>query len=278
MDESPFESRYGLYLRETGQRAHEEDDKPERLQLGTELEPAILQIWAKREGRKIEHNRTAQFFGSLISATPDGFDTTTQIVETVDAKTVQPWERRDWLEGVPRYYWWQVQQQTLCWSAPAGWIVALFGVQELAGTRIEADHKAHDAIVREAATFWKQVRGEIPPPPPDEHRSSVAGLMAKRRESKTIDFGDARIAEMMATIDQEYTEARAALKDAKKREQRAKARLLAALGDADRGTFPDGHGYAIQWQVRRGYTTKDTKFPQLVTFTGSNTEDGEIEE
>lgn len=281
--EHPYESRYGLFLRECGFRVHEGDEKTERQKMGLELEWPILEIWAKREGNFVTKGCNLKFDDAgTITATPDGFvfldaDGDRQ---PADAKTVQPHERRAWLDGVPRHYWWQSQQQSLCAGSASGYMVALFGGFELEGTAIEADKNAHEQIVSEVALFWRQVRGEAPPPVPNEHRATLAAMMERRRERKTIDFGDPRIAEMVAELDREYVAANRARIDAEKREDAAKAAILNALGDADRGVFVDGSGYAVTrtQQKRKAQEAKTITVTKLARFNGENAEQGDENE
>lgn len=279
--EHPYLSRYSLWARETGLLAHEDDERTERQQMGLDLEWPILEIWAKREGKKIRKGIGIRFdYDALVSATPDAFvEPDSSRDEPADAKTVQGHERRAWLDGVPRHYWWQSQQQSLCARAERGWMVALFGVNELGGTAIEADKKAHEQIISEVALFWRQVRGEAPPPTADEHRATIAAMMARKRERKTIDFGDPRIADMVAALDAEYTAANRARIEAEKREAAAKAAILNALGDADRGVFSNGDGYAVSrtQQNRKATEAKTVTVTKLTRFRGENSEEGEDE-
>lgn len=275
--EHPYLSRYSLYARESGLLAHGEDEHTERQQMGLDLEWPILEIWARREGRTITKGRGIKLdAAATLSATPDAFVMNGGVEEPVDAKTVQPHARREWDAGAPRHYWWQSQQQILCARAERGWMVPLFGVNELGGVCIEADRDAHEKIIAEVALFWRQVRGEAPPPSADEHRATIAAMMERRRERKTMDFGDPRISDMIAAIDGEYVAARADRLAAEKREDRAKAQILAALGDCDHGTFGDGSGYRVDTITKKIKAKEATTQIQrkLTRFVGANTEEG----
>ncbi len=251
-DCSPYESRFSLLCKKTGITPPEDfDDHTTRQQIGLDLERPVLEIWARREGFIVDHNTHSMRAPSLVglSATPDGLVIVEQpngirvAVATVDIKTVRPHQRKDWLGGIPKHYWWQQQQQMAVCGVPRGYLVALFGVDEIAATCIEVDYDAQAQILREADIFWQQARGELPWPSPDSHRATLEVLMRREREYLTTDF-----------------------------DRKAKSDLLNALGTADRGVFANGAGYRVQ---RIGGKKPHNR---LVRFTGENTETGDDDE
>jgi predicted phage-related endonuclease len=271
-------SYYALWARESGILAHEEDDKTARQQIGIDLEKPVLEIWARREGLTVTHNTTSfssdRFPG--LSATPDGFVWLSDAREaTIDAKTVQPHERKNWLNEIPRNYWWQQQQQMLLSGVYHGHLVALFGVDSIESTRIEADPDAQDRIIAEAFIFWQRVRGELPPPEPDDHKATLAALMSQRREPKTFDLSAPNIAAMAHEIDTELQAANTAKGEAERRLKAAKSRMLRLIGDCDRGIFSDGSGYEIRTVSKKEFTVKASTSRQLKRFTNKDTEEGE---
>lgn len=289
--EHPYMSYYTLWARESGLLAHEPDERTARQQIGLDLEKPVLEIWAKREGLTVGHCTESTKRHDGISATPDGYvfrfptlEELTQnanarhIIEaTVDVKTVQPHERKQWLDGIPRYYWWQQQQQMLVCGVTHGYLVALFGVDRIEHTRIEADKEAHAKIIDAAATFWKQVRGELPAPEPDDHKSTLATLMGQKRESKTFDLSAPNIDALARQIDEEIQMAAEAKSMAEKMHREAKSKMLRLLGDADRGVFSDGSGYEIRTVSKKEFTVKASTSRQLKRFTNKDTETGEEE-
>lgn len=297
--EHPYMSYYTLWARESGLLAHEEDERTARQQIGLDLEKPVLEIWARREGLQVFHNTRSLVNSSLsgLSATPDGLehehlahampnstleyaDTGAMLLEvesTQDVKTVQPHERKQWLDGIPRYYWWQQQQQMLVCGVSHGHLVALFGVDRIEHTRIEADKEAHAKIIDAAATFWKQVRGELPAPEPDDHKSTLATLMGQKRESKTFDLSAPNIDALARQIDEEIQMAAEAKSMAEKMHREAKSKMLRLIGDADRGVFSDGSGYEIRTVSKKEFTVKASTSRQLKRFTNKDSETGEEE-
>ena len=285
----PYESEYSLWARESGLRRHEGDtETTSRQQIGLDLEPAILAAWARDEGVTVRHNTTSLRSEALpgLGATPDGLRLRQDglVDSTVQIKTVQPWERASYLDGVPKHYWLQVQQEIMLTQASVstcvthGWLVCQFGFDDRAATRIEADNKAQLSIQRNAEKFWQRVRGELPPPEADDHDATVTALMRKRREPKTIDLADDRIARAVLDIDERIRTWTVAAGTAKRKLAEAKAEMLLALGDADRGVFPDGSGYAVQTIVRKAHEVKASEYKKLVRFTNKNAENGDSNE
>lgn len=277
-DEHPYVSRYSLWARECGLLLDEQDEHTDRQEMGLLLERPILDIWARREfpnnhGTVIVHNTESFKLPDGSSATPDGLFRlvlpSEHIVATVDVKTVQPHERHAWLDGIPRHYWWQKQQQTRATGAAAGYLVAAFGFTDIAHTLVEADEEAHERITKEVATFWKQVRGEMEPPTPDGHRATLAALFAKKREPKTIVLDD--IAE---DTDRNIRSLTKQIADLKKELNAEKAYALKVLGDADSGVFPNGSGWKVQTIVRKEYTAKASTYKKLSLFSGDEAEEG----
>jgi predicted phage-related endonuclease len=273
---NPFMSHYGLWCLKTGLWVEEERDEAmeARLEIGRQLERPVLEIWADREGLNVVHNVISslnyKFPGS--SATPDGHVyILDDVIATVDVKTIRPHERREWaLTGTPLHYRWQQQQQMMIDEVDTGYLVGLFGVDDIAHEVHRADPLMYEQIQERTHHFWRQVRGDEAPPEPDDHRATLAALMARQRERTTIVLPPA--------VDDLRTEWRAQKKimnAAEKKAKALKAKIIAALGVADAGAFADGSGFSIVEQSRVGYWAKPSVSKQLKEFKGADTEEGE---
>ncbi len=289
-DCNPYESRYSLWAKKVDLTPPEDfGEHTTRQQIGIDLEQPVLEIWAVREGLAVAHNTKSIRHPELpgLSATPDGlvyrdstveelaYDSFTvfQTEATADVKTVRPHQRKAWLDGIPKHYWWQQQQQMLVCNVSHGYLIALFGVDEIAATRIEADNGAHAQIIEAAGIFWKQVRGELPAPTVDDHRATMEALHSQRREPKTIVLPSELIdvSDALAKMSEQMSGLKKAIRGAQNQ-------IIAALGTAECGVWPNGSGFMMKDVVRRGYTTKDTSFKQLTRFKSDDTEgedDGE---
>lgn len=277
---SPWQSEYSLFARESGLWVEDETRsaaEEERMAIGRELERPVLDIWARRTSKDVSHNsestRNALYPG--MSATPDGYEWTLTALgpredATIDVKTIQPRERMEWAQtGTPLHYRLQCQQQMTIIGVKRGWLVGLFGVSEIAAEALVHDPIMEEQILEKVATFWKRVRGELPPPEITDHKATYAALMAQKRESKTIELSQ-EAWDLRAAWDAEKKLATAAAKRAKA----LQAKLLASLGPYDRGVFADGSGVYMQKIERKAYQAKATSYYKLSTFKGENSEEG----
>lgn len=274
--EHPYESRYSLWAKKTGMIPDGwDEEKTERQKIGIDFEKAILDVWAKREGFQYEHNRefVTSALVEAIGATPDGIikqklDGGWQRPIPVDAKTVQPYQRKAWLDGIPRNYWWQLQQQMLVLDrAPFGWLVAMFGVDEIAATQVQCDTEAWVDIQRESAIFWKQARGELPPPSTDDSDITTRALLSQRRDERVVVFDD-----VCAALDEELRGLKKESKWINNQIKALKNKLLSKLGTANRGVFADGSGYRVVEVSKKEYMVKASTSRKLERFTSDETE------
>lgn len=160
-------------------------------------------------------------------------------IKTVDALafrsgwTVEP----DFIEA-PAHIELQLQHQLLVSGLRVGYIGALVGGNTVRLIRREADEDVHAAILQRAAEFWQSVAAGTPPPitTADEARAYV-------RRQTTVDPGrlfDARGNPTVATLLQDYRQARATAQAATDAADVAKARLLEVIGEAERVMFDGG--------------------------------------
>lgn len=270
----PYTSRYALWARKSGIEVVDENEHSERQQIGLDLEQPLLEIWAKREGLIVEHNRKSMLRPNLpgLSATPDGLvlaesenSQPWEIIATVDVKTVRPHERANWRDnGIPEYYAWQLEQQMLVAGVAHGYLVALFGVDEIAATRVEANVQRREHIIDAAAAFWESVRTQTPPEI-DGHKATTDALMRTARDvaSKPL---DGEIAELDIGLRKIQAQATALAKE----ERALKNKILAALGDATIGVFSDGSGYRVQTVQRKAYEVKAGSYQKFARFAGTD--------
>jgi predicted phage-related endonuclease len=279
---SPWLSEYALFAKHTGLWVDEEQrsaQEEERLSIGRELERPILDIWARRTGKVVTHNTESQrnpLYPGL-SATPDAYEWTIEApgepadtIATIDVKTIQPWERREWAAtGTPLHYRIQCQQQMMIEGVKRAWLVGLFGVNEIAAEELAHDPIMEEQIIERAAKFWRQVKGELPPPDVDGHRATMSALMAQKRSAGTVELGQGAW-----ELRDAWQAAKKAAREAEKAAKSAQAKLLAALGPFDRGVFTDGSGVCMQKVERKAYQAKASSYYKLSAFKSENTEEG----
>lgn len=252
---SPWESAYSLWCKKTG--LAQEDESNERLRVGQFLEKAILEEWNKRRGFFFMHNTESMFSPRYPdqSATPDAIERGADAISRdADIKTVEPTRRGDWIGGVPVYYRLQKQAQNMITGASGGFVVALFGFNELSDEYIEADPEIQAEIEKRCIEFMRRVRGELPPPEIDGHVATGTALKNRKHGEATIALGgdvydwSTRLKDLEASqkgFDPEIRELR--------------NKIRAALGSANRGLFGDGSGWQLidvaeSTSTRKGHT------------------------
>lgn len=268
----PYTSLYDLWVRKSGIEVIAETVHSERQQIGLDLERPLLEIWAKREGLNVSHNSMSISRGGLpgLSATPDGYVYENklpprQCIATVDIKTVRPHERANWRDnGIPEYYAWQLEQQMLVANVDHGYLVALFGVDEIAATRVEANPERQKQIIEATAVFWESVRTQTPPAI-DDHKATTDALMRQQREEKSVVLvGDA------VDWDAELRSIQSRALALSKEERALKNKILAAMGGAQIGLFADGSGYRVQTVQRKPYEVKAGSYQKFTRFKGGD--------
>jgi putative phage-type endonuclease len=143
---------------------------------------------------------------------------------------------RTW-DGIPAHYQCQAQWQMFVTGMDRVWLPVLHG-RRLEVYELDRDQGDIDLIVAEAARFWHDhvVAGVAPDVDgSDATLRALAAVYPDHTPGAGVDLGDQGVALVLALDD-----ARAARRAAEKAENVAKARIAAALGDAEEGTV-DGH-------------------------------------
>lgn len=237
-------------------------EENERMRWGSRLEAAIAHGIAADEGWTIEPLKTYMRDPALRMGSSFDF-VITNLGEPVhlEIKNVDYLAFRDgWIENddgsieAPEHIEMQVQHQMAVSGFKRSFIGAL-----VAGNRHELIERERDAPVIAAirarvVDFWQRVdAGIVPPPVMPEDASAVIRLNQYARPGKILDAsGDAEIASLIA----EYKRAAAAGANAEEDKEVAKARLLEAIGDAEKCI-------TAQWTISAGIQAETP--PTIIT-------------
>jgi predicted phage-related endonuclease len=190
--------------------------------------------------------------------------------EIVEAKTTGKDE--EWgpegTDEIPERVLIQVHEQMYVTSCATGrecrvaWVPVLipgFRHLEVRTYRVERNDSLMEAAIEIGARFWKEhVATDTPP---DVFLPSLDMLKRARREpNKITDVSDSLV--------QQWVEANEQKKAAEKNEGRAKAELIAALGDAEGGQYSFGI-VTYYSQHRAGYTVEPSDYRVLRKTKGS---------
>ena len=254
---NPFMRPINVYMNKLGMSVNRnEDDTPEQLQWGTNLQPAILKEFAKRQSCKLENEE--QFIRhpelTWFGGTPDA--TIVGDKSGVDAKNIR-WNRGEWGEEgtdqVPEYVAMQCHHFMTLMGYERWYVAALFGGCELKIYKVTRDDEIADMIIKADSEFWTEHIQKENPPELDD-----SGSWRKYVERKfPKDNGDVRL----ATVDEillldQYRRQSALLKRREARVEELKTRLCASLGESAGITCELGR---VSYKTAKGRTTLDGK-------------------
>lgn len=260
---SPWDSPLEVYLRKVGKLA---DSPPgEAMRFGLALEPVILSAYCERFGGRIAGCQVfRKLDGCPLFATADAVLEDGRLVE---AKTVGLRNRHylaelgpEGTDQVPESWLVQVQAQLLCHRAEEADLAVLVGGQELRRYTVRRDDALAELIPRAAADFWEAyVAAGVAPP---VHKPGDYELIARLHpgtDGSEVELDDE--AEEWVSMIELYEDTRKRCED---NARAARARLLAALGDAASGRLPGGRRIlrrvvavgpaTVKEHVREGYS------------------------
>jgi len=126
----------------------------------------------------------------------------------------------------------QVQHQLLVSGRAYAFIGALIGGNNLVLIKREPSEKIHAAIKQKCSEFWKSIDENNPPKPDFETDSKfIASLYNTAEVGKIVDVSeDVEIVKMA----EEYRQHGETIKEADKRRDEIKARILTSIGDSEK--------------------------------------------
>ena len=243
---SPYTSPLELYLTKRGEYEPERSEETvEAMEMGTHLEPLILDRYAKRTGFHLARS-LPMFFSStepFMAATPDAmvYCPTASLSRSVDAKatTGRRYDKTgedvsafgaDGTDQIPVDYLLQGQQQCHVLGVEVVDFPVLFDARTLRIYTVKRDSDlVSELIAAEKELCERIVNGEPPEPTWSHHGiDKIIRAMYGVRNNRVISWG----ADETALIEED---ARLAVveSETKKRRETIKAKLWAALGDAE---------------------------------------------
>jgi putative phage-type endonuclease len=195
-------------------------------------------------------------------ATLDGLAESGLIVE---AKTVGMRQARLWGEPgtdeIPDGYMVQVQHQMAVNGSDEAAVVALIGGSDLHVYRVRRDDRLIGRMVDLQAAFWASVIEGVEPPVTDAADAEVLAYLHPATDAAI------NLPPDVAKLADDYAEFGRVAREANASRDLLKAQILAAMGDAGRGTLPDGRTIVRRTIKRDGYTVKPSEY-QTLTIKG----------
>lgn len=227
---SPWESPYSMWMKMAGRITPEPTTTAQRR--GQLLEPAIIEWWRDRHDITALAQQVTYTHGDWAAATPDAVvaftDDTQALLEAKTAARVDDWDNdgETSIDGIPIYYWAQVQWQMHVSEIHTTYVALLGPFLEFIEYRIDYDSEHSAAVEAHCREFYDSLTAETPPPLDD----TVPTYEAVRRLHDGIDKTQA------VEIDRElagaYVYALNAEKQAADDARKRKAELLDLMGDA----------------------------------------------
>lgn len=252
---TPFSIAHEL---KTGESVFDDEENlPEPISLGIELEPYVLKSYCKKEGAKIyqtqPHFRMPGW--DCLAATPDAWvHSADGNYRLVDAKVVGDYK---WTEVPLRY---EASSQWQLGVAIASGVnvtecdLAVYHLpaRRLMVYRVEFNAEWFDTAADFALGWWKAYVVGDKVPPVNGHKTTTEIL--KRIQAsvgKTVNLDE------QASLIEELATATAELKAAEERRDSVRNKLLALMGDAEIGLV-DGKP-RFTWKAQKGRETLDQK-------------------
>lgn len=159
-------------------------------------------------------------------------------------------------EDIPQGYYLQVQQQMACAEHDTAELAALIGDDDFRIFTIHRNQGVIDRLVDAEHDFMQRVERRDPPLPDFLHPSTADILaMIEPDTGRCIDLGSD-----VAALADEYESLGDAEGETKKQRRELKARLIYAMGTAERGMLPDGRTMRRKQINRAGYTVEPAAY------------------
>ena len=255
---SPFMSPYALWAKKCG--LVEDSDETELQRWGNVLEPVICEEYSAQTGRRIiDHGRYAVRQSQTCPVMCCTLDREVHATDKdgpgcMDAKNVGAYRLDEWRDGTPIYYQVQLQHQMEVTGWKWGSLAALIGGNTFRWMDIERNEAFIDMLRRKCVEFWRLV--ETRTPPPVDGSASTAETLKRlfpKDTGETIALpGDA------IHWDHQYAQACEEIAAAQARKDEAKAKLIAAIGDATVGVLPSGGRWSYRAQTKAQHVVKES--------------------
>jgi len=255
----PWRNAYDVWLEKTGRV--EDSKETEVMYAGTMFEDGILK-YAEGQLGKLIRNQYRSAIGFPIAANIDAI--VKESGEPVEAKTAGLFGpvTEEWGDGgtdqIPDRVIIQVHVHMLCTDKDICHIPAFIGGKGFNMFMVKKDDEIMNIIMDQSIEFWGYVENDCPPP---NCMPSMPLIKRMKREPN-------KVTEIDPILIQNWENAKASLKLAQEIEEGAKTEMLAALGEAEAGTFErDGLQMTLTFfeQSRRYVDSKKLKedYPDL---------------
>jgi len=260
---NPWETPLQLALRKQGRMP--EKDETEAMNLGSRLEPVIVQLWEEETGRQtldlgpftIQRNDSYPFLGATLDREALPCDDH-PMPGVLECKAPGAHMLDQWDGGVPLYVQAQCQAQMAVTGMDWASVAALIGGQRFLWADLVVNNDFIAFMVSKVEQFWAIVqRGDLPEPTADDVKA-IKYLYPDHVPEKVVELP----VEAIALVDA-LEENAIRLKSINTVVTEGENRLKMLIGDAEIGILPNGVRYSYKTSQRKGYTVEPTKVRTL---------------
>jgi putative phage-type endonuclease len=258
---SKFKTITELWEEKTGRRPLEQRDNPD-MQRGRTLEPIIADIYAEKTGRTVrrvnailQHPKYPFLLANLDRKTsvPDNPDRPGYAPVEIKCPRLSVFGRIQ-REGVPQYYYVQLQAEMLVMGASWG-SLAVFNAErwELLHFDVPADPELQEQIVSRCEQFWNKVILDTPPQEAESQPADIVDVPAVE-SGKLIRIEN----NQWQTAVNNLREAQELMREAEALEKQAKMHIQNIM-DAHKAEVAEGAGARIYCSTQAGRRSFDAE-------------------
>jgi predicted phage-related endonuclease len=222
----------------------EDVEVTKKMLAGQVFEKAIAEFWALTNDRELHHIPPHSFYAhplcKFVAASPDVFGWGQGPRLVLEVKRPDPKsEGFSWKQGLPLYYWTQIQHQLLVLDAcgeqfDGGLCIADFGGDNVREFEVAPDREFWSLAMHKYQQFWRNHVEAKVPPPPDPARDSLDEI--KRRYNKSTEGKRVDLPRELVCRWRDIGEQFKIAEDAKKAIQKE---IVVAIGDGEQ-VYVDG--------------------------------------
>lgn len=257
---SPYQTPLGLYLDKVGLAPPVEET--EAMRLGLLLEPVLAKLYTERTGRAISATQVFRWHPERrhACATLDAVDDAGDLVEfkSIGAFAARGRIGDEDTDALPEHWLIQAQQQMAVFDAPRVRFGVLVGGQSFKTFTVDRDEDLAGIVLERVERFWTD---HVEPRRPPEASGLDVGLLSRIRPEPggpVVELPP----ELVLTAES-YDGLGRQIKALEAHRDDRKARLLAAMGPAERAVLLGGWQLSRSVRTRKEHVIKESTWVQF---------------
>jgi putative phage-type endonuclease len=262
---SPWKTANAVYLEKRGEIEDEDISEKPVIIFGNMLEQVVADFYTRQTGEKLEkrnklirHKKYPQLIANIdrkIVGRPAVFE-----AKTADKFTIGKWGE-DGSDDVPEHYRVQVEHYFNVTGYDEGVLAVLIGGNEFRQYPITRDQELSEMLMEQCLHFWEKVEKGFPPEIDFAHANAIDTI---KRMYPGTDGTTIVLPKELEHWHKVKVDADKEITKYKNVSDTCKARILAAMGEAAVGQFPDiAYQYKRSETKRKEYVVEATSYFQM---------------